>query len=313
MSTGEDTAAQSAVRRFLFDLSDFDPKPLVKKGTWLGKIDHLSATSIGMFRRCPRQWQQRYLKGRKEPPGEAIVVGNFFHGAMQHNHTQKAWSREDRPLPELIGYMQDEVVPSVLNAAGGANEIRWDGHDVWKSLDKARSDASHVVAQYHGQVLPRIQPYATEQRLEWHIAGSPVPIIGYLDVIAEGSAFQSVRGRIIDTKTGNKSATKIKPGWRTQADLYSAWSGLDVEFHCASRAGKINTPLESPELLVHPSQKEAQNLSYTIAQMVKQIEWMYETFGEDDPWPTWGRYADWSMSILPCNYCGYRGDCPAWS
>ena len=30
--------------------------------------DHLSPTSLSMFQRCPRQYQERYVFGRKERP-----------------------------------------------------------------------------------------------------------------------------------------------------------------------------------------------------------------------------------------------------
>ena len=32
-----------------------------------------------------------------------------------------------------------------------------------------------------------------------------------------------------------------------------------------------------------------------------------EQYGPDEPWPTTGRFHTWA-----CDYCGFRGDCPAW-
>lgn len=293
--------------RHLFSLTDFDPKYTRPRGTWLdNRIAHLSASSIGMFRRCPEQWRQRYVLGKKEPPGEALTIGNFFHETMQFNYSQKTWSRTDRPLSEMLTFLQDEAVPRVLEAAGGVNEISWDLEDKWKALERARADSNRILSNYHAQVLPLVQPFETEQRLEWHITGVPVPVIGYLDVVAEGP-------EIVDTKTGKKVSNKVKPGWMTQGTLYASWSGIPVAYHSMSRAGKIVTPLQSPELLVLPNQKEAVNLAETIKTMIHMIETLYENPGPDRPWPTWGKFADWSMSTLPCGYCGYRKDCVAWA
>lgn len=295
--------------RFLFTLADFDSRS--PKGTWLDeRIAHLSASSLGMFRRCPEQWRQRYLLGRKEPPGEGLVIGNFFHGAMEFNYHRKIRTREDRKLEEVIQYLGDKVIPDVVDKAGGPGEIKWDTPDPGKALERARSDALRVTASYYRTVVPRIQPFETEQRLEWHIRGVPVPVIGYLDVVAEGGA----TGRIIDTKTGKQAVKRVKPSWQMQGMLYATWSGMPVEYHSLNRAAMptINTPLEAPELLVRASQKESVNLQQTIVTMVEMIEWLYATHGPNEPWPTLGRYADWSMSSSPCGYCGYRRDCVAW-
>ena len=288
--------------RILFDLEDFAPVKI--RGSWLdGKIAHLSASSLGMFRRCPRQWQQRYLKGRKEPPGEGLIVGNFFHETIGHNYQSKITTHEDRPLSELVEYLEDKAIPKVINTAGGVGEIRWDDQPE-KALEKSRSDSRRMLGTYHTTVLPRMQPVAVEQKIEWHIDGVPVPIIGYLDTI--------LADRVVDTKTGKKSVTKPKPDWHLAADIYSSNIGRTIEYQSISRVGKITTALESEELLITPSQQRARNLIGTIQKMARQIQWMYDTYGPDEDWPTWGRYADWSMSVLPCNFCGYRKDCPAW-
>ena len=295
----------SADERIYFDLHDF--LPTSPRKTWLdGHFAHLSATSLGMFRRCPRQFQQRYLLGRKEPPGEALVLGNVFHDTLNYNYAQKIASQEDRPLSELIEYLQDESVPKVLDKAGGLNEVRWDGQPE-ASLDAVRSDSARITSAYHRQVLPRMQPVATEQKMEWHI-GVPVPLIGYLDTI--------LADRAVDTKTGKQAVSKVKPGWRLQADLYSAYLGMPLEFQSINRAAqpKIMTGLESEALIVYPSKRETDNLLRVLRRMIEQIEWMYQQYGLTDAWPTWGRWADWSQSVLPCDYCGFKKDpCPAWA
>jgi hypothetical protein len=46
-------------------------------------VDHLSATQISMLNRCPEQYRQRYVLGKKERPGAALIVGGAFHEAIE--------------------------------------------------------------------------------------------------------------------------------------------------------------------------------------------------------------------------------------
>jgi hypothetical protein len=287
--------------RIYFTLEEFAPQPAAPG--WLdGRVKHLSASSLSMWRRCPRQWMQRYLLHRKEPPGEGLVIGSFFHETLNFNYGQKIVSHEDRPLSELVEYLEDAAIPKVMDESGGEGEVSWDNGS---GLETARNDSRRIVGAYHHAVLPRMQPVAVEQRMEWHM-GAPVPVIGYLDTI--------LADRVVDTKTGKQSVSKLKPGWRLQADLYSSYLGKPIEYQSISRAKtpKITTGLESEDLVVTPSHGEAANLVKVLLQICTQIEWMYERYGLEDIWPTWGRWSDWSQSISPCNYCGYRRDCPAW-
>jgi PD-(D/E)XK nuclease superfamily len=300
-----------------FRLWDEDPIAAVAQdmavpGTyplWLGRFAHLSSTSLGMFRRCPRQFYKRYILGEKERPGEALVIGSTFHESLEHNYLQKIESHEDLPLSEVIEYLQDAAVPKVLEEAGGADEIRWDvGGDTTLAVDRMRSDSERITSAYHQTVLPRIQPVAVEQRFEWRPDGFPVPIIGYLDTITDDA-------RTVDTKTGKQVQRKLKPSWQLQGLIYANAVGLPVEFHSISRAKTpaICTSLESDEMVIHPEQRQSENLVSLMRLMVEQIAWFYSLYGPDEEWPATGRLADWSQNLLPCKMCGWQKDCPAWA
>jgi len=276
---------------------------------WLGLVWHLSPSSLGMFRRCPRQWYLRYVKGIKEAPGEALVIGSMFHETLEWNYQQKIESHEDRPLSEVVEYLGDAAVPKVLEEAGGASEVKWDvGGDVALAVDRARSDAERITTAYHHSVLPRVQPVAVEQRFEWRPEGFPLPIIGYIDTITDDA-------RIVDTKTGKQVSKKVKPSWQLQGLTYANAMTLPVEFHSISRAKtpSIATPLESgDDMIVYPQQQQSENLVRLIRTMMDQIEWYMHRFGPDQEWPALGRLADWSQNLLPCKMCAWQKDCPAW-
>lgn len=294
-----------------------EPAPPAQ-GQWPERIQHLSATSIAMFRRCPEQFRHRYLLGEKERPGEGLIIGSMFHEALEFNYEQKIETHEDRPVIEVIQYLQDEAVPKVLQENGGAEEIAWDSQDPVKGVALARTDSERILSAYHTNVVSRIQPVSLEEKLTLEDPRLPVPLIGYIDVKAGtevGDQHNSmwVPDRVIDTKTGKQSAAKLKPSWMLQGDLYAAMTGLPVEYHSISRAKvpKITTALESSDLVVTPNKVKTENILNSAAQIAEMIKWMYNTYGPDETWPTLGRFADYSMSFSPCGMCGWRKVCPA--
>jgi len=297
--------------------ADSSPSPS-QDPVWPERIKHLSATSIAMFRRCPEQFRHRYILGQKERPGEGLVIGSMFHEGLEFNYSQKITSHEDRPVAEVIQYLQDEAVPKVLEENGGADEIAWDDNDSVKGVKLLRTDSERLLSAYHTTVVQRIQPVSLEEKLTLSDPRLPVDLIGYIDVKA-GYALEDsgptdwIADRVIDTKTGKQSASKLKPSWMLQGDLYAAMTQLPVEYHSISRAKvpKINTGLESSELIVHPNAVRTSNIINTAAQIAKMIAWMYGTYGPDETWPTLGRFADYSMSFSPCTMCGWRTTCPA--
>jgi hypothetical protein len=285
---------------------------------WPSRIRHLSATSIGMFRRCPEQFRHRYLLGEKERPGEGLVIGSAFHEGVEFNYAQKIESHEDRPTAEVVEYLQDVGVPKVLEDHGGADEIAWDGDDAVKGVDLLRRDSERILVRYHEDVVPRLQPISLEEELFIRDDRLIVPIIGYVDVrtgyeMEHDTTSMWIADRIIDTKTGKQSVSKLKPSWMLQATLYSAMTNLPVEYHSISRAKvpKITTGLESGDMVFTPNPTKTENVINSAAQIANMIAWMYTTYGPDETWPTMGRFADWSMSFSPCTNCGWRKVCPA--
>jgi CRISPR/Cas system-associated exonuclease Cas4 (RecB family) len=46
-------------------------------------VRHVSASSIGMYQRCPRQWAYRYVLGIKVPPDGGLITGLGVHRAAE--------------------------------------------------------------------------------------------------------------------------------------------------------------------------------------------------------------------------------------
>lgn len=267
---------------------------------WNLPIDHWSPSSLDMLHRCPYQWQQRYIHGRKERPGESTTTGTAVHKSIESNFRQKIASKIDLPLLEVLDRYSDEIFPQTVLAEQEKNgeEVLWD-----TSPEAARARGRLMLGEYHHAIAPRIQPQDVELNVSVDL-GLAVPVWGRADVDRDSS--------VIDVKTGKQTTRKPKEGWRIQAAIYGKARRKPVEFHSVSATVKTNkvtvvTPLEEEALLVNPSRFEQLEIERTIRTLSAWACFLMDTYGPDEPWPTTGRFHTWA-----CDYCGFRAGCPAW-
>jgi RecB family exonuclease len=267
---------------------------------WNLPIEHWSPSSLTMLRRCPYQWQERYLKGKKTRPAEAPVMGTAVHAAFERNFGQKIETHEDLPMVDLLDWYMSEGFAQVVydEQEKALEEVQWD-----TGPEETRQRGYQIVAAYQKIVAPRIQPLQVETKISVDM-GAPVPVEGRFDVEREES--------MIDYKTGKRAKNKPDESWRFQGAVYMEAVGKPVEFHSLSasetkNAVTIVTPLESSELLVAPSDAERAEMRRTIRAISMEACLYMEKYGPDESWPTHGRFHSWA-----CNYCGFRPNCPAW-
>jgi len=266
---------------------------------WNLPIDHWSPSSFAMLQRCPRQWQERYIHGRKERPAESIVVGSAVHVAVEMNFKQKIESHADVPTADLLDYYESAwpVVISQQQENAG-DDVLWD-----TDANEAGKRGRLMLAAYQNIVAPRIQPLAVETFVTVDV-GLPIPIEGRFDVERDAS--------VIDLKSGKRAQRKPKEAWRIQGVVYGEARNKAVEFHSISASQSsskvtVVTPLESELLLIQPSWAERQSRLRILRALSDEACFYMERYGPDEPWPPKGVYHDWA-----CDYCGYRSDCPAW-
>src|SRR5438270_4354526 len=135
-------------------------------------VDHLSASQISMLNRCPEQYRNRYVLGKKERPGAALIVGGAFHKAVEADFAQKityGHLLEDGDLMATYHQAFDDKV----SEAGGVEEVVWDDRE---KPDVARKHGQGCVEQYHSQVAETVQPGRVEYKFEKEVPGSPVPV-----------------------------------------------------------------------------------------------------------------------------------------
>lgn len=281
---------------------------------WPPDLDHLSASSFKMLARCPEQWRQRYILGRKAPPALALLVGGADHAAIQHSMEQKVTSFSDMALSDVKDRYVHELESRVENV-GGIGDIEVRGASTkaekLKEYDRERgAEGQEVLAAYHKNVSPTIQPTEVEKSFSLDVPGVPVPVIGYIDLVAgptQGTLLEPSRLSIIERKRRSSAKRKPEPDWTMQGEIYQLAVPTPYQFHIsvAARSPYVLTPQNQPELEVELAPRKRSQL--LVQQLAAEVGFLYQRFGPEHPWPAKGKLHPWA-----CNYCGYRAGCWGW-
>jgi hypothetical protein len=256
--------------------------------------EHWSATQLQMALRCPEQWRRRYLLGERERPGAALIQGGADHKAHEHNFRQKIQSERDLPVGDVTDAF-DQAWRDKIDEAGGVSEIEW-GDD---KPDQLKTQAGKLVALYHHEASPLIQPLAVEEEFYLNLPGVRLPVKGYLDVRVDGA--------VIDRKTTKKRTTlAMKPDWRLQGRIYAAHAQEPVWFH---QAIKTQTPkIDTSSVVIDKlTDREQVVLAGRVALAEQMVDRFIADLGPDQPWPG-AETHPWA-----CNYCGWRPTCFWWA
>nr|MBA2505063.1 PD-(D/E)XK nuclease family protein [Thermoleophilaceae bacterium] len=233
---------------------------------------HISASQLGMFKRCPNQYRERYIRGIKERPGAALIWGSADHSAHEHNFRQKIESEKDLPVGDVTDAF-DQAWRDRIDQAGGASQIEWDGDP-----DDMKTQAARLVEAYHHQASPMVQPIAVEREISLQLPGVRLPIKGYIDVETTNS--------IVERKTGKRKVSSIsdKPDWGLQGVIYSAALDKPVFWH---QAVKTKVPAVHVEgvYLDAPTEVAKRILAKDAQQTIEMIDHFMALYGPDEAWP----------------------------
>jgi hypothetical protein len=167
---------------------------------------HLSKSQLEMMAKCPAQWELRYDKGIKRPPGVALVVGVGVHEPVEADLKNKmAWG-------ELL------EVEEIKQKAADAT------HRLWEEMDPILYDGDPneggavdmvvgLATLHHEKVAPKLNPIAIERAARIEIPDGPYDIELVIDIEEEGV--------IRDTKTAKKKPGANDAVESVQGDLYT--------------------------------------------------------------------------------------------
>lgn len=255
--------------------------------------DRISVTRMEMFRRCPKQYEFRYIDGLKIPPAGNLIVGISAHKALEFDFAQKRVSGVNLPVnrvKEAASASFEGVVEDAKSKAGG---VDWEGEDPGAEKD----DMIRSVTQYHGGTAQAIQPTAVEQQFELKFKDTAFGLIGVIDLIRDSK-------EIIDFKTTKKYRKSIEN---------------EVENPMPFQLGVYNLAvpgIESVRLdyLIRGKKTGADNV--TVAYPALKHEGKATVLWEIQTLSTAMRtglfYPNPGFGMMNCSMCGYKAMCPVW-
>lgn len=287
----------------------FNPRtPEELAETWPPELDHVSASSLKQFARCPEQWRTVRLQGLRQRPAGAIIQGKADHAAIGEHFQIQIEDGVGLRLADVEDSFVSHFEREVNNE--GLTEIDW---GKTATATSARSAASKVkdagvklVGEYHSTVIPYFKAEHVETAFALQLPDLPIRIDGYIDV--QGTYVSPFDGEptsdlvIIERKTAARAG--MNPETVMQGRIYQLAEALDVDVHVSVKRGFIEwgTPAlriaYSPELYTLTVQQ--------VGQLLRTMAFYYTQYGPDHPWP--GNITHpWA-----CNYCGFRPNCHWW-
>jgi hypothetical protein len=152
---------------------------------------------IGMFDRCPRQYEFRYVEGLRIPPASAMVIGTGVHGSAELDLR----SKRDIGLLLPDDAIRDAARDS-LNAAWDKEGVNLDDEEKLLGEKIVRGEAvAQTIALavlHHKELAPVLLPKHIERPFTVELKGFPVDLSGTIDL-------QESNGTVRDLKTRKAS------------------------------------------------------------------------------------------------------------
>lgn len=213
-------------------------------------LRHVSASSIGMYQRCPRQWAYRYVLGLKVPPDGGLITGLGVHKAAEVGMLHKKDTGED-PDPDLAATTAAEYVTE--QCATGEVKLNDDDHQ-GAITDKA----ARVSTAWARDAAPKVVPVEVEQQFTLEVAG--IDVTGRMDVVTAD--------RVVDWKTSGKSPNADEHRQSVQTELYALATGkpLTYTFLVDLKGGVKVTDVEVDE---HDAARARRFATDTVAEVAR--------------------------------------------
>lgn len=258
--------------------------------------DHISASQLAMFERCPEQYRQRYVWGRKEAPGGALILGKAFHSAQETGFRMRMQHGTRLSTGAIQDAFSTEFDRGVIAAQdSGEGEIQWGR----MSPGETKDIGVKATTTYYDYVAQAIRPIAVEDEFSVAFPGVDVPVVGFIDIVEEA--------RVIDMKTATSKPKngEPKPDWAIQEMVYQAVLQRPLEWHVITKTKTpaVYTAETDPDYFIPWDDTVGMVAKAKIARGWWGIKSHYDRWGPDAPWDGHITH-NWA-----CGYCGYYDNC----
>lgn len=245
-------------------------------------MNHVSASSMGTFLRCQRQWRFRYVEGLIQPPGVAMVQGTSLHAGAEYNFAYKMEAHEDAPLDDVLDVARDTFERESERIE------QWEGDEPGPAKDAA----VNLTKVYHAELAPTVQPVAVEREFLLTDDSWTWPVLGYQDVLDEAG--------VIDIKTSGKKKTQSELDTSLQGGIYLLERHMAGEPERFSWHVAVKTKTPSTQILER-TRVEPDRVKLTIGRVQSAMLQVMDT-GLAMP----AEPGSWACSE---RFCGYYKQC----
>lgn len=254
-----------------------------------------SVSQLNMFQRCGVQYEFRYIKGMKVPPGTPLIRGRSVDDAVNLNYEQKIESRVDLPVDEMkdcaaqtVDALFSEDVHLVDREAGmGKAKVKGIITDT----------AVGLTEKYREVISPDIQPVTVQKKMTADLEDeSLLPFVGYVDLIDENLI-------IHDTKTASKKPSEGTADKSQQLTTYSLLYRLETGMK--EKALQLDTVIQTAAGTRSTNIQKTTRNEDQMASLVKRFVKAEDAIRKGVFIPT--NQDNWWCSK---NWCGYYGICP---
>jgi RecB family exonuclease len=268
-------------------------------------MDHLSASSVQTFIRCPEQGRRRYIEGEKIPPGWAAHRGSGTHKAVEKDLHNKLATGELLPAEAIPDLARDAVEHSAsFGVTAESDEEKDKGFA--KMLGETKDAAVRLALLHHEKLAPLIEPTAVEVGFEME-TDIGIPLIGYIDVVSTTDIVPEVLAAekpgysvIRDTKTAGKKKNQADLDRSVQLSIYSiAYEAMTGEVPAV--ALDVLVDKKTPEAQVLRGQHDENQIMSTWNRIDYVAKMLKAGIFPPAPADAWNCSEKW---------CGYYKTCP---
>ncbi|MCP4568979.1 MAG: PD-(D/E)XK nuclease family protein [FCB group bacterium] len=172
----------------------------------------ISPTQVSMFFGCAAAYYQRYILGRKIPPGIALAMGTGLDEAANVNFIQKQATRKDLPLD-----MFEDAAATAFTERVRKEGLLLTKENASRSeqfIAESKDKTVELARKLGESVAPLIQPVAVQTTIEFIRDANPEVIhTGKIDVLDETHD-------VIDVKSSKNRWSKVKATAQVQPTFY---------------------------------------------------------------------------------------------
>ena len=188
--------------------------------------NYLSASSIKMLLRCPKQYEFRYIQDIVIPPNAALITGSAMHKALE-TYYKEAMTSAQRFTPEQTAELAVQSLEDIVEEQDSS--VISDA-EITESVNSLKS----IAKVYVDNIASHIEPLAVEEEVRYKSACG-VDILAYLDLRRKMNPEENGLGQaegICDYKITSRKWAINQLRDSLQFNLYSLVTGLgDIEVH----------------------------------------------------------------------------------